>query len=138
MRKEQLKKQWGFDCTCKLCNASPIATRASDTRLARIEQYIADLNVPVPSQRASDPEKAELLVKLHEQERLWGPLAGAQMYAAMENQIAGNEERAKFWAAKAKEGLKLWSGQGHEYWLSMVKILGEKPPPDEPLYTRLF
>jgi hypothetical protein len=137
MRKQQLDKQWGFNCTCKLCTASPKAVKASDVRLARIQRIIADLNVSI-GERKPDPEKAELLVKLHEQERLWGPMAGAQMYAAMEFELAGNMDKAKFWAAKARDGLKLWSGQGHEYHTRMLQILGEKPEPGEHLYTRLF
>jgi hypothetical protein len=137
MRKEILRKQWGFECTCKLCTASPKAKKASDVRLARIEKIIEDLNISL-DHRAKDPEKAELLVKLHEQEKLWGPLAGAQMYAALENDIAGRKERAKFWAAKALHGLKLWSGQGHEFHTRMLRVLGQEPEPGEHLYTRLF
>jgi hypothetical protein len=95
------------------------------------------LNVP-PNERQPDTEKAELLVKLHKQERLWGPMAGAQMYAAMEYEFAGDMEKARYWAAKARDGLRLWSGQGHEYHARMLQILGEKPEPGEHLYKRLF
>lgn len=53
-------------------------------------------------------------------------MAGAQMYAAMEYQLLGDMEQAKLWARKAKKGLAVWSGQGHEYYQAVVKILGEE------------
>lgn len=65
-------------------------------------------------------------MRLHEQEKLYGPMAGAMMYVAMEYNLLGDKKKAKLWAKRAKKGLRLWSGEGHEYDVAMGKILGEQ------------
>jgi len=70
-----------------------------------------------------EPEKAERIVKLHELEGLWGPIANAQAFAALEYWEAGNRTRAGEYARKAKESYLVWSGEGHEYYGKMVELL---------------
>jgi hypothetical protein len=123
-RRIHLEVHWGFKCGCKLCTSSSKARRESDNRLRRIEAIIAELNVP-PPKRKPNPVLVEDLISLHEKEGLWGPIAGAQMYAAMEYEVIGNKKQARKWAVIAKESLRMWSGVGHEYYGAMKRILGE-------------
>ncbi|KAF2430876.1 hypothetical protein EJ08DRAFT_633339 [Tothia fuscella] len=133
-RRNLLSQSWGFDCTCKLCTASAATKRHSDLRLLKIESIIAELNI-LPSKRIIDPKKAEELVRLHEQEGLWGNIGGAHMYVAMEYEVLGNRKMAKKWAGVAKESLGLLSGEGHEYHFAMKRILGEDVGSERP-YAR--
>lgn len=134
-RRLHLEIQWGFKCQCSLCTSSPSARRESDRRLHRIQQIIEGLNIP-PAERKPNPILLEELITLHEKEGLWGPIAGAQMYAAMEYENIGNRKKAREWAGIAKESLRMWSGVGHEYYAAMKRILGEDV--EEKPYTRLL
>lgn len=80
------------------------------------------LVVPFKDRRI-DVEKAERLVRLHEMEGLWGPIANAQAFAALEYWEAGNYTVAAGWARKAMESYVVWTGKGHQYYPKMVEIL---------------
>jgi hypothetical protein len=134
-RRIHLEVQWGFKCRCALCTATPRARQESDTRLHRIESIIEEISL-APPKRKLNPVLIEELVTLHEKEKLWGPVAGAQMYAAMEYEAIGNKKKAKQWARTAKSSLRMWSGVGHEYYAAMQRILGEEVP--EKPYARLL
>jgi hypothetical protein len=74
-------------------------------------------------ERKPDTEKAERIVKLHELEGLWGPIANAQAFAALEYWEAGNKTRAGEYAREARESYVIWSGEGHEYYEKMGELL---------------
>jgi len=124
-RRSELRRQWGFDCTCSLCSSSDSDLSLSDYRLHRIQEIIRDLAKPY-AERKPDPSKAEVLVKLHRQEGLFGPIAGAQVWAALEYTQLGDKKKAKKWAAEAKESLRLWTGEEHVYHMKMLELLADE------------
>jgi hypothetical protein len=99
-RRQALKRGWGFDCACSLCSQEPSQQAASDYRIQLIQELknsFADWN----SDTISMPEMAELLVSLYEQERLHGWLGDAYETAALAWNIAGEEWKARRYAALA-------------------------------------
>jgi hypothetical protein len=133
-RRAYLEAHWGFKCSCTLCKSSKKRRQESDKRLHRMQTIMNELNKKPPA-RKPKPALAEELITLHEKEGLWGPIAGAQMYAAEEYELIGNKKKAREWAVVAKESLRIWSGVGHEYHSSMLRILGEEVPTES--YSRL-
>lgn len=121
-RRAKLHEQWGFTCQCALCTASPKRIQQSDTRVARMVKLATYLVTPFKERRI-DTEKAVRLVKLHEMEGLWGPIANAQALAAMEFWENGNYTVAAEWAKKAMESYVVWTGNGHHYFPRMVEIV---------------
>ncbi|TID20288.1 hypothetical protein E6O75_ATG07748 [Venturia nashicola] len=121
-RRAKLKEQWGFTCQCSLCTAPPKRIQQSDTRVARMIKLANQLVIPFKDRRI-DVEKAERLVKLHEMEKLWAPIANAQALAAMEYWENGNYTIAATWAKKAMESYVLWTGDGHQYFPRMMEIV---------------
>jgi hypothetical protein len=128
-RKIRMQSQWGFNCSCSLCTAPEHVVRASDERLALMEQIETELN-DLSWNRTADVATAELLISLHEQERLDGVIGDAYMYAAFENAYLGNKRTVQKWAALAVEHMAIWRGTGHQYYLAMLRLLyspeGEK------------
>jgi len=121
-RQTILSKQWGFNCTCSLCISNSQRRSLSDTRVARITKLATDLYGSTED-RKPDPEKAKRIVKLHELEGLWGPIAYEYAYVAIEYWKAGERHEALPWARKAREGLLISSGQSHEYYKKMIDLL---------------
>jgi len=127
-RDAKLASVWGFKCHCALCKSSPSKKRASDRRLNAIQSIIKELNMPFAERdpaidKSSYVKKALQLVKLHEQEGLWGSIAGSHMYVALEKMWTGENKGALEWALKARESLKLWTGTGHPYYLGMLRLV---------------
>jgi hypothetical protein len=60
---------------------------------------------------------------LHELEGLWGPIANAQAFAALEWWEVGNKTMAGIWARKARDSYLVWSGEGHQYYGKMGELL---------------
>jgi hypothetical protein len=118
----RMESQWGFNCTCPLCSAPPHVRAASDDRLALIDEIELELNDLKPN-RTAGPDTAELLISLHEQERLDGVIGDAYMYAAFENAYLGNRRKVQLYAAKAIEHMAIWRGTGHQYFQAMVRLL---------------
>jgi len=121
-RMTRMESQWGFNCTCPLCSAPAHVRAASDDRLALIDEIELELNDLKPNRTAS-PDTAELLISLHEQERLDGVIGDAYMYAAFENAYLGNRRKVQLYAAKAIEHMAIWRGTGHQYFQAMVRLL---------------
>jgi hypothetical protein len=126
-RHRYLESHWGFKCSCALCKSPRKRRRESDKRLHRMQAIIEELNNKAPA-RKPDPALAEELITLHEMEGLWGPIADVQTLAAQQYEMMGNMEKAREWAAIAKESLKIWKGVDHEYHGFMLRILGEEAP----------
>jgi hypothetical protein len=104
-RKERihaLKNSWGFQCSCSQCTAQSAISSASDSRIDKIARIRDNLEDYSPESVAS-PEMADLLISLYEQERMWGPIAEAYSYAALEYNGAGDAFIAQKYAHLAVE-----------------------------------
>lgn len=108
-RATKIIDQWGFQCACALCSASPQAVKASDRRLNRIKTLETALD-DISDGRLASSSSAEKLIALYEEERLHANIAIAYRYAAYEYSYEGNMTMAKKYAALAKEGYEVWQG----------------------------
>lgn len=121
-RKMRTLTQWGFNCTCSLCAAPSWVHQASDDRIALIEQLETELN-DLATNRSATPATAEMLISLHQQERLDGVVGDAYMYAAFEYAYLGNKRAAQKFAALSLEHMAVWRGTQHHYYQAMLRLL---------------
>jgi hypothetical protein len=77
----------------------------------------------LPPNRTATPETAELLVSLHEEERLDGAVADALMLAALEWSYLGEREKVMLWASRALSAMVAWRGEWHEWTISLAQML---------------
>jgi hypothetical protein len=84
-----------------------------------VEQELNDLAL----NRTANAATAELLISLHEQERLDGVIGDAYMYAAFENAYLGNKRLVQKYAALAIEHMAIWRGVRHQYYQAMQRLL---------------
>jgi len=108
-RQAALHEAWGFACGCSACSAATAQAAAADERVARILELRAALEDFGPAADA-DPRRADALVALYELEGLWGPIADAYVYAALEYSGVGDAWGAVMWAERAVEAGLLYSG----------------------------
>lgn len=94
----------------------------SDYRVIMIEELEQELNNLNPGRNAS-LATAELLITLHEQERLDGVIGDAYMYAAFESAYIGNKRSAQKYAALALQHMAIWRGVRHQYYMAMQRLL---------------
>ncbi|KAK4192050.1 hypothetical protein QBC35DRAFT_261721 [Podospora australis] len=87
-RIKKLQRIWGFECACPLCTQEKARVEASDARLRQIRELNGDFGDWTPESRASPP-MAELIIGLYQQEKLWGSLYEAYVFAALEYNAAG-------------------------------------------------
>ncbi|KAF1953673.1 SET domain-containing protein [Byssothecium circinans] len=80
-RMENLKRNWGFDCSCSSCAAHSAMTGESDDRIGQIADLLRELDDWTPSSKAT-PEMVETLISLYEQERLYASMGLAYKHAA--------------------------------------------------------
>lgn len=80
-RMANLKRNWGFDCSCSSCTAHPVFVAESDDRIAQMEK-LADLLDDWTPESTATPEMAETLISLYEQERLFASMGVAYKHAA--------------------------------------------------------
>lgn len=121
-RQDALHRSWGFRCSCSLCTQPRIITDASDARINQIEQLREELADFSPNGRGT-PQKAELMVSLHEQERMHAPIATAYAHAALEWNGIGDAYRAIKYAHLALESGLLYGGPKDTDVIEMVHIL---------------
>jgi len=88
-RLAKLKRNWGFDCSCYHCTQERASADASDDRILQILELKKKLRNWKANSPAS-PQMAELLVSLHEQERLGGNMYSAYSFAALEYNAVGD------------------------------------------------
>jgi hypothetical protein len=112
-RSASLKRNWGFDCTCSQCRLTSLLRNASDDRVVAIGDLDAQLD-DYGDSREADPDMAEYLVSLCDQERLWAPKADAYIKAAFEYSGVGNEYAALKYARLGLEFGFLYSGPWDE------------------------
>src|ERR1700744_1869388 len=105
-RSSRTKAQWGFNCSCSLCHSPSWVHDASDERVALIDELELELNDLSPTRNAST-STAELLISLHEQERLDGVIGDAYMYAAFQDAYLGNKRWVQKYAALAAEHMAI-------------------------------
>ncbi|KAK4165330.1 hypothetical protein QBC43DRAFT_32103 [Cladorrhinum sp. PSN259] len=87
-RVRKLQRIWGFECACPLCTQEKPRVGASDLRIRQIKELANEFQEWEPQSRAN-PSMAELMVSLYEQERLWGSMYEAYVYAALEYNAIG-------------------------------------------------
>jgi hypothetical protein len=121
-RHDYLARNWGFSCGCAHCQLTPYLRNACDERIRAIHDIEARFNAD-PDARRGDPAMAEALVALYEQERLWAPVAGAHMKAALEHAGVGAEYEALRHARLAVELGFLYSGPWDEDVAEMKRML---------------
>jgi hypothetical protein len=123
-RSTRTKAQWGFNCSCSLCHSPSWVHDASDERVSLIDELELELN-DLSEGRNASTSTAELLISLHEQERLDGVIGDAYMYAAFEYAYVGNKRKVQQYAALAVEHMIVWRGTFHQYYQAMIRLMTE-------------
>lgn len=95
---------------------------ASDHRIFEIAEIVEQLEDWSSASHAT-PEMGEYLVSLYKQERMWGPLAEAYTYAAIEYNAVGKEWKARELAALAVQAGLLYGGPYDEDVNHMQRLL---------------
>jgi len=121
-RKQRMKSQWGFSCSCPLCTSPEDVQEMSDYRVQLIEELEQELN-DLSTNRTATPESADLLITLHQQERLDGVIGDAYMYGAFEHAYIGDKRGTQKMAALACEHMAIWRGTSHQYYQAMSRLL---------------
>lgn len=101
-RARKLHDTWGFKCACSSCTASPAVIASSDDRLKQIGELRQEFD-KYKSESRVNPQMAELLISLYEQEKLWGMMCEAYRYAAIEWNGVGEPWTAAKYARLAIE-----------------------------------
>lgn len=101
-RMENLKRNWGFDCSCSSCSAHPFFTAESDNRIQQMNDLLRDLDDWTAESKAT-PEMAEALISLYEQERLDASLGTPYKHAAEVYSSFGDKYNAVKYARLAAE-----------------------------------
>ena len=73
--------------------------------------------------RNASTSTAELLVSLHQQERLDGVIGDAYMYAAFEYAYIGDKRKVQQYAALSVEHMIVWRGTFHQYYQAMIRLM---------------
>lgn len=97
-----LSSSWGFQCGCSSCTQNAHQVAASDERVEQIMSLRRELRDLSAKSRAN-PQMAELLVSLHEQERLLSGIYEAYALAALEHNGVGDPWTATKYARLAVE-----------------------------------
>lgn len=121
-RVAKLSRNWGFQCACTQCNLPHARADASDARIRQIK----DLKNMLRSWKAdspANPQMAELLISLHEQERLGGNMYSAYSFAALEYNAVGDPWTASKYAHLAVDYGIPMVGEKHADVVEMKKLL---------------
>ncbi|PHH81042.1 hypothetical protein CDD80_4346 [Ophiocordyceps camponoti-rufipedis] len=89
-------RNWGIECSCKACTQSSTLVEASDARLAQIAELDRNLSSAI-----APPEVPEKLVKLYNEEGLFGFLGAAYRFAALSYCAQGKRSQAVEYAQMA-------------------------------------
>ena len=101
-RQEMLFHNWGFRCTCRQCSMPKPLRIASDSRLRAVGKLRDELNNLEATSRA-DPDMAELLLSLLQQERAEVAMCEGYTHVAREYNMAGKPHKALKFAHLALE-----------------------------------
>lgn len=121
-RVNTIKASWGFDCSCSACTLPNFLARESDRRLAIIEQLGEELSDWSEESNAT-PAKAEILISLSQQERLFGFMAFPYRLAALAYNAVGDSDMAAKYALLAVEAAFLEDGEHHDDTLATIELL---------------
>jgi hypothetical protein len=132
-RTRSIEANFGFSCLCPKCTANEIEIEASNDRLSEIKA----LKSVLPTDHADTPQLLGLLpplIKLLEEEDLLTELPGYEEILAYTWSSFGIEDRAKYWAGRARKHWGIISGseswekrrcgdlednvKGHSTWMS--------------------
>jgi hypothetical protein len=126
-RQKTLHKSWGFKCGCSLCSQSAVFTRESDLRIAQIDKLMSILEIwDGDVAQEIDPEMAETLIGLYEQERLWADIAAPYRVAAWSWNAVGQKWKATKYARLGIEYTMLDAGPSDEE-IADLRSLIEEP-----------
>ncbi|KAF1994318.1 SET domain-containing protein [Amniculicola lignicola CBS 123094] len=109
-RREAIKENWAFECTCELCSRSAAERAASDERLEDIQGIKGKLPTrfdKTPQMLAYLPPLLELLDK----ENLTSEKPQFEEVLAYVWSVFGQEARAREWGEKAKKGWEVLAGR---------------------------
>ena len=109
-RRDTLEWSWGFKCTCRQCTLARPLRIASDSRIRAIHKLRQELNSVDETSRA-DPEMAELLQSLYEQERVEAAYCDGYSHAAREYNGVGHPHKALKYAHLALEAGLLYEDE---------------------------
>jgi len=117
-----LHQSWGFNCSCSLCTQPLPQAGASDARIEQTIELREELE-DYSAESQATPAMVELYVSLFEQERLYGPIAEAYTFAAIEYNGVGDLYLAQKYARLAVEAGILYAGLRDKDVQSMEKML---------------
>ncbi|KAF2646373.1 SET domain-containing protein [Massarina eburnea CBS 473.64] len=109
-RVKALESTWGFTCTCPLCTANTTTIKTSNERLEKIK----DLKTVLPTDPNDIPQLLGLLpnlITLLEEEGLTTDLAMYEEILAYTWSSFGIEDRAKYWAGRARRHWGIVAGE---------------------------
>ncbi|KAF2250134.1 SET domain-containing protein [Trematosphaeria pertusa] len=124
LRMANLKRNWGFDCSCSACSAHPVFAAESDARIQQLDDVAKELNDWTAESRAT-PEMAELLISLYEQERLFASMGYVYKHAAEAYSSFGDRHNAVKYARLSVEVNSLDKGFRDVDVLAMKKMAQE-------------
>ncbi|KAF2468943.1 SET domain-containing protein, partial [Lindgomyces ingoldianus] len=110
-RREALKNNWSFTCTCNLCMSPPTTITASDARLKRI----AVIKSTLPLAFGNLPRLLKLtqeLITLFEEESLVVEKPKYEEIIAYTYSQVGDEDQTRYWAGRARKGWEIIAGKG--------------------------
>ncbi|KAF1958018.1 SET domain-containing protein [Byssothecium circinans] len=110
-RLDALESTWGFTCTCPLCAANATTVQASNSRLSQIKE----LKAVLPTDPDDIPQLLGLLpnlITLLEEEDLPNELAMYEEILAYTWSSFGIDERARYWAGRARRHWSVVAGKG--------------------------
>ncbi|KAG6000458.1 hypothetical protein E4U21_005412 [Claviceps maximensis] len=118
-RLQYLHRTWGFNCSCSQCSLAPALARASDSRLALIQ----DLMDRFAGGAFASAATAERLVDLFRLERLHAAVSEAYAVAAVTNCFEGRHGETLHWAHLALDAALLTSGPRSEGVVDMMQLV---------------
>lgn len=124
LRQAHIHAHWGFTCTCSHCSLPLDLRNLSDARISTLNTLRTSLLDFTPSSTAT-PSIAIELIKLYEEEELWGVSAEAYMLAALRLAMWEDEEGTRSMAAKAVGAWLVWEKRGEKNKEEMMLVARE-------------
>lgn len=126
-RKENLQRNYGFDCGCSLCSLPTHMAKLSDYYIEKIQKLSTALDNVTPTSVAT-PGMAEQLINLYKLERLDITIHKAYTKAAVAYNAVGDTDKAKVYAALALKHGMIAAGPK---WADWPTVLALEQNPEE-------
>ncbi|EGF99279.1 uncharacterized protein MELLADRAFT_68699 [Melampsora larici-populina 98AG31] len=120
-RKQNLQKNYGFDCTCSICSLPSHMIKLSDYHIEKIQKLNAALDNYTPTSIAT-PGMAEQLINLYKLERLDITIYKAYTRASVAYNAVGDTDQAKIYAALALTHGLIAAGPRWSDWPTVLKL----------------